>query len=181
MAFDLLHRNGHDLRGMALEERRHILADLIEPAHEPIRFSESLDGEGDAIYRAVERMGLEGMVAKRRDSGYVSGRSDFWLKIKCYEEADFTILGVQRERGKPAMALMADRQGRYVGSAFVTLPRGVRERLWERVKDKAGAPPPKGLTVGKAEWVKPGLVARVRFLKGEEKLRHATVKEVREE
>lgn len=181
MAFNLLHLNDHDLRRMPLDERRHILEDLIEPAHEPIRFSEALHGDGPAIYRAVDQMGLEGMVSKRLDSRYVSGRSPQWLKIKCYDEADFTILGVQRERGKPAMAFMADQQGRYVGSAFVTLPRGIRERLWQRVQEKSGAPAPKGLPAGKAEWIKPGLVARVRFLKGEEKLRHATVKDLRED
>jgi hypothetical protein len=49
------------------------------------------------------------------------------------------------------------------------------------VQQKAGAPTPNGMPAGKAEWIKPGLVARVRFLKGEEKLWHATVKDVREE
>ena len=181
MAFDLLHLNGHDLGRMPLEDRRYILEDLIEAGHEPIRFSEALQGDSSAIYAAVDRMGLEGMVSKRLDSRYVSGRSNLWLKIKCYDEADFNVIGVQRERGKPAMALMADQKGRYVGSAFVTLPRGIRERLWQRVQEKSGAPAPKGMPAGKAEWVKPGLVARVRFLKGEEKLRHATVKDVREE
>jgi bifunctional non-homologous end joining protein LigD len=57
MAFDLLHLRGHDRRRMPLEERRHILEDLVEPAHEPIRFSEALQGDGKAIYEAVDRMG----------------------------------------------------------------------------------------------------------------------------
>jgi bifunctional non-homologous end joining protein LigD len=61
------------------------------------------------------------VVSKRPGSQYLSGRSDLRLKTKCYDEADFNVIGVQRERGKPAMALMADAQG-YVGSAFVTLP-----------------------------------------------------------
>lgn len=180
MAFDLLHLNGHDLRGMVTEERRHILTDLIEPGHDPIRYSERVEGDGSAVFRAVERMGLEGMVSKRADSPYVSGRSDLWRKVKCYDEAEFGIIGVQRERGKPAMALMADTTGRYVGAAFVTLPRGIRDRLWQRVQAKAGAKPPKGLAAEKAEWVKPGLVARVKFLKGEDKLRHASVQDFRE-
>ena len=81
----------------------------------------------------------------------------------------------------PAMALMGDRQGRYVGSAFVTLPRGIRERLWTRVHEKAGGTAPKGLKVGKAEWVRPGLKGRVKFLRGEEKLRHASLLDWSEE
>jgi hypothetical protein len=72
--------------------------------------------------------------------------------------------------------MMAD-NGRYVGSAFVTFPHGVRERLWARVQAKSGGPIPKGLKAEKAEWVTPGLRGRVKFLRGEEKLRHASLPE----
>ncbi len=182
MAFDLLHLNGHDLRGMAIEERRALLADLLADSDTDNRFqfSEAIEGTAARIYRAIDAQGLEGMVSKRTGSRYASGRTTAWVKAKCYDEADFSIVGVQRERGKPAMALMADESGNYVGGAFVTLPRGIRERLWERVRARAGAAPPKGLPIAKAEWIKPGLVARVKFLKGEEKLRHATVQSFRE-
>ncbi|WP_353683132.1 hypothetical protein [Mesorhizobium sp.] len=78
------------------------------------------------------------------------------------------------------MALMADK-GRYVGSAFITIPGEMRKRLWDRVQGKTGAPPPKGLEKQKAEWVKPGLVGRVKFLKGEQILRHASLKDFRED
>ena len=182
IAFDLLHLSGHDLRGMAVEERRALLAELIEDSDTGGRFqfSAAVEGTATQVYRAVDSQGLEGMVSKRVGSPYVSGRVTSWLKVKCYDEGDFSIVGVQRERGKPAMALMADRAGKYVGGAFVTLPQGIRKRLWDRVQAKAGATPPKGLAKEKAEWVKPGLVARVKFLKGEDKLRHATVKSFRE-
>lgn len=53
--------------------------------------------------------------------------------------------------------------------------------LWNRVQGKTGAPPPKGLAKEKAEWLKPGLVGLVKFLKGEEKLRHASLKDFRQE
>lgn len=182
IAFDLLHLSGHDLRGMAVEDRRALLADLIEDSETGNRFqfSEALAGTAEQVYRAVDQQGLEGMVSKRMGSRYESGRSTAWLKAKCYDEGDFNIVGVQRERGKPAMALMADRAGKYVGGAFVTLPQSIRKRLWDRVQAKSGAKAPKGLATEKAEWIKPGLVARVKFLKGEDKLRHATVKEFRE-
>lgn len=78
------------------------------------------------------------------------------------------------------MVLMAD-QGRYLGGAFVTLPRGIRERLWARVQARADAPAPKGIKADKAEWVKQGLRGRVKFLRGEEKLRHASLQDWSEE
>jgi len=71
------------------------------------------------------------------------------------------------------------RQRRYVGGAFITLNREMRERLWSRVKAKAK--PVKGVERKPGiEWLKPGLIARVRYLKGEEKLRHATLQEIGE-
>jgi bifunctional non-homologous end joining protein LigD len=184
VAFDLLHLNGHDLRQMTLLERRHMLEDLVEPAEGPIQFSHKLDASANAVFRAVEKMGLEGMVSKRIDSRYRSGPSREWMKAKCYEESDFDLLGVRRERGKPATALMAERNGKrqYAGSAFVKVNSDFRQRLWDRVKQKAG-PAPKGIAGDKTgvEWVKPGLVGRVRYMRGEETLRHATLKDVREE
>jgi ATP-dependent DNA ligase len=182
IAFDLLHLSGHDVRDMAVEDRRALLADLIGDSDTGGRFqfSEALEGIAKQVYRAIDGQGLEGMVSKRKGSTYESGRTTSWLKAKSYDEADFNIIGVQRERGKPAMALVADHSGKYVGGAFVTLPQGIRKRLWDRVQAKAGAPTPKGLAAEKAEWIKPGLVARVKFLRGEEKLRHASVKSFRE-
>jgi ATP-dependent DNA ligase len=102
-----------------------------------------------------------------------------WRKIKCYAEKEMDIIGVQREAGKPAMVLMADK-GHYAGGAFVTFKADKRQRLWDRVQGKIGGPAPKGLKSDKAEWLKPGLVGRVRFLKGEEKLRHAKLLDYRE-
>lgn len=59
------------------------------------------------------------MVSKRNDSKYRSGPSTNWLKAKCYTVEEYELLGVEREPGKPAFALMADRKtGQYVGSAF---------------------------------------------------------------
>jgi ATP-dependent DNA ligase len=125
-------------------------------------------------------MELEGMVSKRPDSTYVSGRTERWLKVKSCEVGEFEIAAVQR--GKPPVAYMVDDQRRYVGGAFVTLNQKLRDRLWERVTGKAPSPPPKGLTlkVG-AEWVRPGLRASVRYLKGEDELRHATLMDIRDD
>lgn len=175
VAFDLLHLNGHDVRDMPLKDRREILAALI-PTGGRIQFSEALPGTGDAVYHLACEANLEGIVSKRVDSAYRSGSTAAWRKVKCFEEKDMDIIGVQRERGKPAMVLMAD-GGRYMGGAFVTFKADKRQALWDRVQGKVGAPPPKGFKKEKAEWLKPGLSGRVRYLKGEEKLRHAMLRD----
>lgn len=179
VAFDLLHLDGRDLRDMPLKDRREILQALI-PAGGHIQFSEALPGTGDAVYLLACEANLEGIVSKRLDSPYRSGSTMNWRKIKCYVEKEMDIIGVKRETGKPAMVLMADK-GHYKGGAFVTFKADKRQALWDRVQGKAGAPPPKGLAKEKAEWLKPGLVGRVKFLKGEEKLRHASLKDFWEE
>ncbi|TPN57460.1 ATP-dependent DNA ligase [Mesorhizobium sp. B1-1-7] len=178
VAFDLLHLNGHDLRNMPVEDRREILQELI-PAVGRIQVSKAMPGTGAAVYSRVDRAGLEGMVSKRKDSVYRSGPTMNWRKIKCYAEKEMDIIGVQREAGKPAMVLMADK-GQYAGGAFVAFKADKRQRLWERVQGKVGGPVPIGLKKEKAEWLKPGLVGRVRFLKGEEKLRHAKLLDFRD-
>jgi len=76
-AFDLLRLNGEDL-----EERRARLRKALRGAGKALRFSEHLEGDGDGIFRHACALGLEGIVSKRRDSRYRSGRSLTWLKVK---------------------------------------------------------------------------------------------------
>jgi bifunctional non-homologous end joining protein LigD len=120
------------------------------------------------------------MVSKRRDSKYRGGATTSWLKTKCYATGEFDLLGVEREAGKPAFALMAERgTGRYVGSAVI-LNRDMRERLWKRVQEHAGTAPT-GMKRPATKWVKRGLVATVKHLRGEEDLRDASLQDFREE
>ncbi|BCG96888.1 ATP-dependent DNA ligase [Mesorhizobium sp. 131-2-1] len=180
VAFDLLHLNGHDLRDMPLEDRREILAEMI-PEGGRIQFSQALPGDAKAIFHLVDQAGLEGMVSKRRDSKYRSGNSTAWLKTKTFTIDEYELLGVEREAGKPAFALMAERgTGRYVGSAFITLNREMRERLWQRVQAHAGTAP-MGMKRPATQWVKPGLIGRVKHLRGEHDLRHASLLDFRED
>ncbi|CAN7460088.1 ATP-dependent DNA ligase [Mesorhizobium sp. LjNodule214] len=180
VAFDLLHLSGHDLRDMPLEDRREILQAMI-PAGGRIQFSQALPGDAKSIFHLVDQAGLEGMVSKRRDSKYRSGPSTAWLKTKAFTIDEYDLLGVEREPGKPAFALVAERgTGRYVGSAFINGNHEVRERLWKRVQTHAGQPP-KGMKRPATVWVKPGLIGRVKHLRGEEDLRHASLQDFREE
>ncbi|AZO24773.1 ATP-dependent DNA ligase [Mesorhizobium sp. M1E.F.Ca.ET.045.02.1.1] len=180
VAFDLLHLNGHDLRDMPLVDRRDILQAMI-PAGARIQFSEALPGDAKSIFHLIDNAGLEGMVSKRKDSVYRSGNSTAWLKTKAYAVDEYDLLGVEREPGKPAFALMAERStGRYVGAAFITLNHEMRERLWQRVQEQLGSAPT-GMKRPATQWVKPGLVGRVKHLRGEEDLRHASLQDFREE
>jgi bifunctional non-homologous end joining protein LigD len=81
-AFDLLEINGTDLRRDAWHVRRATLASLLRKASSGIRLSEHIDGDGALAFQHACRMGLEGIVAKRRDKPYRSGRSPDWIKVK---------------------------------------------------------------------------------------------------
>ncbi|WP_348642818.1 hypothetical protein [Mesorhizobium sp. B2-6-2] len=95
--------------------------------------------------------------------------------MKCFQTKTLEILGVQRDPGQAVRVLMAD-NGRYVGAAMVNFKLDQRQKLWDQVQGLTGAPPPKELKKEKAQWLKPGLVGEVETLKGEEKLRHASLK-----
>ena len=84
--------------------------------------------------------------------------------------------------GTAPLALMAshDAERRYVGTAIVAIRGNIRDWFWRRVEEMRG-PPPKGLKKPATQWVAPGLIGRVRYLKGEEYLLHATLKDVRDE
>jgi bifunctional non-homologous end joining protein LigD len=81
-AFDLLEMDGEDLRPYEWHVRRATLRSLVKRAGPGIRLSDHLEGDGMAAFRHACRMGLEVIVAKRRDRPYRSGRSTDWIKVK---------------------------------------------------------------------------------------------------
>jgi bifunctional non-homologous end joining protein LigD len=81
-AFDLLELEGEDWRARPLEERKAGLRRLLRNRKSGIVYNDHLEGDGAAIFEHACRMGLEGIVAKRRDMAYRSGRVKSWLKIK---------------------------------------------------------------------------------------------------
>jgi bifunctional non-homologous end joining protein LigD len=82
-AFDLIELNGDDLRQDPLQVRKATLTSVVAKAGAGIRFNEHLDFDnGEAVFRHACKMGLEGIVSKRKDSPYRSGRSKDWLKMK---------------------------------------------------------------------------------------------------
>ncbi len=91
--FDLLYLDGRDLRKLPLIQRKALLRRVVRPKGF-LLFSEHVEGEGEAFYKAVTQRGLEGAVAKEKDSVYLSGkRSKSWLKLKATKEMDCVIGG----------------------------------------------------------------------------------------
>jgi ATP-dependent DNA ligase len=82
IAFDLLELNGEDTRPLPLIRRKDWLAKLVAKVRDGIEFSQHIEGDGAEIFRAACELGHEGIVAKRKDLSYESGRSRRWLKIK---------------------------------------------------------------------------------------------------
>jgi bifunctional non-homologous end joining protein LigD len=88
------------LRSRPLGERRKLLAKLLRQAPDNIRFSEDLRGTGDEVLRVARQFGLEGLVAKRPDSRYESGRrSGAWVKVKLTQQQEFVIGGYTLPEG----------------------------------------------------------------------------------
>jgi bifunctional non-homologous end joining protein LigD len=81
-AFDLIELNGDDLRRDPLQVRKATLASILAKARPGIRFNEHIQGDGPTVFAHACKMGLEGIVSKRKDSAYRSGRSPDWLKMK---------------------------------------------------------------------------------------------------
>jgi len=94
-AFDLLYCEGRDVRSVQLEERRRILRELMEalPADSVAKFSDHLEDDGSDVLLHACQLGLEGIVSKRVDLPYISGRGEHWIKTKCVSGQEYVVLG----------------------------------------------------------------------------------------
>ena len=172
--FDILHLDGVDLTKLPLHERKGLLDRVLLPA-ESIQSMEYAEEAGDAFYKAVEGMGLEGMVAKRRTSAYEPGaRSGSWLKIKRVKSQELVVCGYTDGAGTRSSTFGALILGYYddvellfagrVGSGFdqpaleSTLER--LQALESVARPFAEAPELEGAS---PRWVRPELVVQVKF------------------
>src|SRR5262249_10632117 len=101
-ACDLLYREGYDLRGVALEQRKELLRFSLLPT-DRVRLVDTFVEDGETLFQAAKANGMEGIVAKRRDSKYETGRrSDAWLKIKATHSDEFVVDGYTAASGSRA-------------------------------------------------------------------------------
>ncbi|HYU31595.1 MAG TPA: DNA ligase D [Thermoanaerobaculia bacterium] len=195
-AFDLLYLDGYDLRGATLLDRKAALAGVLSGNASPtIRFSDHVEGSGEAFFRQACSHSLEGIVCKRGDLPYRSGRTKEWLKVKCLKRQEFVIVGFTDPEGSRtgfgALLLgVHDDQGELVfagkvGTGFNDqLLRDLCKRL-EKIERKTPAfeNPPRGAEARRSHWVKPELVGEVAFTEWtrEDILRHPTFQGLRED
>ncbi|AIC26265.1 ATP-dependent DNA ligase protein [Rhizobium etli bv. mimosae str. IE4771] len=192
MAFDLLYFDGRDLTGTELTARRHLLEGLVPAGGEDaIRLSEEIEADGDVLLLTACEHGLEGIIAKDRNSTYRSGRGGEWLKIKCIQSDGFAIVGYQRSSaafGNIGALLLAARKGGelvYVGFVGTGFKADEAMRL-RAMMDKIKAARPAVRYSGRRKnliWIKPTLVAEIEYRSWthDGKLRHPSYKGLREE
>ena len=172
--FDTLYLGGRDLRRVPLGERKRLLARMLIPAHH-VRPVEYVDGEGEAFFQATGKLGLEGMVAKRRNSTYEPGtRSSSWLKVKAVQDQEFVVGGYTPGMGERSETFGALLVGYYegkvlryagkVGSGFdkSTLVE-LNQVLTGLHRTRSPFAPDPELEKSDGRWVRPKLVARVKF------------------
>ncbi|GAB5375773.1 MAG: DNA ligase D [Acuticoccus sp.] len=188
-AFDLPFLNGWDLRAVPLARRKGLLATLLSglPANGPVQYSDHVAGNVAAFFGRVSEMGLEGIISKRADAAYRSGRTTTWTKTKARRTGDFVIVGytVSEAAGGLAALGVAERvaddlvwRGK-VGTGFDAASLADLAARLEPLRDDglalAGAP--KGMRM-----VRPVLTAHVHYadLTRDGALRHAVYKGLRE-
>ena len=174
-AFDILHLDRCDLTQVTLEKRKEILRELVPSADEGrVRFSDHVQGQGPDFLKQACRIGLEGVVSKRRDRPHRSGRIGDWLKAKCLNRQELAIGGFTKGKGARE-ALGALHVGYYekpgsdrllyagkVGTGFSDkLLSDLNKRLKKLVrKTPPFVNPPRERN---ATWVEPELVAEIEF------------------
>lgn len=179
--FDLLRYDGEDLRSRPLTERKKLLADAFEFV-DPLRLSTHRDTDGERYYREACESGWEGLIAKRADSRYRSGRSSAWLKLKCVRDQEFVVGGFTEPSGSRTgfgallLGYYAGAKLRYAGKVGTGYDERTLRDLRTRLDklEQRGSPFTDRVREKGSHWVSPEMVVEVGFSEwtGDGKLRH---------
>ncbi len=172
--FDLPFCAGHDLRDVPLVERRAVLQRICErKPHANVRFSAVFDVKPQDMLDSACRLGLEGVIAKRRDSAYVGRRSSDWIKLKCKLRQEFVIAGWTDPKGSRTgvgslLLGVHDDDGklRYAGNVGTGFNEQTLRELRRQLDALAATRKPFDSGTGlprDAHWVRPDLVCEVSF------------------
>jgi bifunctional non-homologous end joining protein LigD len=181
--FDLLHLDGKDVSAIPLQDRKARLAALLARAGSPLQYSDHQIGHGRAFHEKACAASLEGIVSKRADASYAPGNRGLWVKVKCLHREEFVVVGwTDPEGSRPWLGALLlgyyDPNGRLVfaGRAGTGIKHAELEQLWRLLQPLAitemplEVPPPRSsrfgspLVLSRVHWVRPELVAEVKFL-----------------
>jgi bifunctional non-homologous end joining protein LigD len=171
-AFDLLYLDGYDLRKLPLEERKKKLKSIIV-AGDALRYSDHYEKQGKALFEVARQKGLEGILAKKRDSIYQERRSSEWLKIKITHRLECVIGGYTEPEGSRAhfgsvVLGLYDKQGRLIhaGQAGSGFDQKSLDEVWQLLKRRETRRNPfygEVEALRKVYWVRPELVAEIEY------------------
>jgi bifunctional non-homologous end joining protein LigD len=192
--FDVLRSGGRDVRRRPLVERKQLLRDLFSTAEGVLRYSDHMEGRGAEFFREACAHGLEGIISKRRDAPYQGGRGTAWLKVKCVREQEFVIGGFTEPSGSRS-GLGALHVGAWEGDRLIyrgKVGTGFSDRVLSDLRRRLDglttpaspfADGPRGAAARGSHWVRPELVARIRFtdITDDGRLRHPSFDGLRED
>jgi DNA ligase D-like protein (predicted ligase) len=192
-AFDLLHLDGKTLTGLPLQDRRAALTNVVKDSG--ILLSEPLRGTADRVTEAVRAIGLEGVIAKRKNSRYDAGqRNGAWVKLKLDRQQEFVVGGYRPGPHGVDALLVGFYEGtglRFAGKVRAGFTPHVRREVFAEVKPLHAVRCPfvdlpnstaghwgGGVTaeqMTEMQWLKPKLIAQIRFVEwtADSHLRHA--------
>jgi bifunctional non-homologous end joining protein LigD len=185
IAFDLLYLNGYDLRKLPLMQRKSLLKNLI--AKTDLQFSESFEVDGPKMFKHACSIGIEGVVSKVRDSRYVSGRGNDWVKKTCAQRETLPIAGFALKRNKFDGIYVGRLKGTdlvYAGKVDNGFDTASAHDLQARLKPLIRKTQPYAKKIAhKAIWVEPSLLAEIEYCakSAEGKVRHPFFKGIRED
>jgi bifunctional non-homologous end joining protein LigD len=173
--FDLLYLDGRDLTGEPLLARKAALQRLLKATGKNgrVRYAEHFVEDGSVILKHACGLNLEGIVSKRKDAPYRSGRSENFIKSKCHNAQEFVVAGYSPASADPhavgalTVAVHDNGELRYAGRVGTGYTRKTARELWQRLKSLKIDKPPLALPQDERRkdviWVKPQVVIEVEY------------------